>query len=154
MGKHLSFSRTLNIGAPQGCVLSLLLYSLYTRDCLSTSDSNTTVKFADNTAVVCLISNNNEEDYLMEVNHLEDWCRDNSHLLNISKTKVLVVDYSRKQQRNCKPLRISRTEVERVESFVLPEGQLHIGPDMDLPHQHPGKEGSTASLPPQTPQGL
>lgn len=53
----------------------------------------------------------------MEVNHLEDWCRDSSLPLNVSKTKGLIVDYSRKQQRNYKPPRISGTKVERLESF-------------------------------------
>ncbi|KAK3522582.1 hypothetical protein QTP86_025003 [Hemibagrus guttatus] len=37
VGKHVSSSLTLSTGDPQGCVLSPLLYPLYTYDCLDTS---------------------------------------------------------------------------------------------------------------------
>ena len=40
----------------QGCVLSPLLYSLFTHDCTARHDSNTIIKFADFTTVVGLIS--------------------------------------------------------------------------------------------------
>ncbi|KAL0173686.1 hypothetical protein M9458_029654, partial [Cirrhinus mrigala] len=49
MGSNTSSPLTLNTGAPQGCVLSPLLYSLYTHDCTATHSSNVIVKFADDT---------------------------------------------------------------------------------------------------------
>ncbi len=46
MGNNTSSPLILNTGAPQGCVLSPLLYSLYTHDCTATHSSNVFVKFA------------------------------------------------------------------------------------------------------------
>lgn len=68
---------TLNIGAPQGCVLSLPLYSLYTYDCTAIHSTNTIVKFVDATAVNGLNSDNMEMAYLEEVELLASWCKTN-----------------------------------------------------------------------------
>lgn len=58
---------TFNTGAPQGCVLSPLHYSTYTHDCTATTSTNTTVKFAEDTVPIGLISNKMEPAYLEEV---------------------------------------------------------------------------------------
>ncbi len=117
VGQFTSNSITLNIGAPQGCVLSPLLYSLYTHDCVSSHSSISIVKFADDTVVLGLINNNDEAAYLDE--RLTSWCQDNclSLSLNVSKTKELTVDFRKRQQRAYTPLMISGTPVERVSSF-------------------------------------
>ncbi len=117
MGQFTSNSITLNVGAPQGCVLSPLLYSLYTQDCVSSHSSTSIVKFADDTVVLALISNNDETAYLDEVEILTSWCQDNCLSLNVSKTKELIVDFRKRQQWPYTPLMISGTPVERVSSF-------------------------------------
>ena len=48
---------TLNTGAPQGCVLSPLLF---TNDCVGSHDSNTIIKFPDDTTVVSPITDDDE----------------------------------------------------------------------------------------------
>ncbi len=111
-----SNSITLNVGAPQGCVLSPLLYSLYTHDCVSSHSSTSIITFADDTVVLGLISNN-ETVYLGDVERLTSWCQDNCLSLNVSKTKELIVDFKKRQQRPYSPLMISGTPVERVSSF-------------------------------------
>ena len=50
----------LNTGAPQGCVHSPLLYSLFIHDCMAKHDSNTIIKFVGDTTVVGLITDNDE----------------------------------------------------------------------------------------------
>ena len=47
VGNNISTPLILNTGAPQGCVLSPLLYSLFTHDCVATHASNSIIKFAD-----------------------------------------------------------------------------------------------------------
>ena len=50
----------LNTEAPQGCVLSPLLCSLFTHDCVAMHASNSIIKFADDTTEVGLITNTGE----------------------------------------------------------------------------------------------
>jgi len=91
---------------PQGGVLSPLLYSLYTHDCVARFCSQhhqhhptpSSFKFADDTLVVGLISGNNGKAYLEDVANLSLWCQDNSLMLNVSKTKELIVDFRRTLQ--------------------------------------------------------
>lgn len=94
LGPHTSTALRLNTGTPQGCVLSQLLYTLYTYDCVPTHHSNKIIKFTDDTMVVRLISGKEGElAYMDEVEWLSEWCRLNNLLLNTSKTKELVIDF-------------------------------------------------------------
>ncbi len=116
MGNNTSSPLILNTGAPQGCVLSPLLYSLCTHDCTATHSSNVIVKFAHDTTVIGLITDNDETAYREEVSTLTKWCQENHLSLNIDKTKELVVDF-RRQSREHTPISINKTPVERVNSF-------------------------------------
>ena len=70
VGNNISTSLTLNTGAPQGCMLRPLLYSLFTQDCMAMHASNSIIKFADDTTVVGLITNSDETAYREEVRAL------------------------------------------------------------------------------------
>ncbi len=56
--------------------------------------STSIIKFADDTVVLGLISNNDETAYLGEVERLTSWCQDNGLSLNVSKTKDLGLNIS------------------------------------------------------------
>lgn len=64
---YLSTAISLSTGSPQGCVLSSLLYTLYTHDRNLGHHSYTIVKFTEDTIVVELISGEGESAYRDEV---------------------------------------------------------------------------------------
>ncbi|KAI3355645.1 hypothetical protein L3Q82_004191 [Scortum barcoo] len=136
MGSTTSSTLTLNTGAPQGCVLSPLLYSLFTHDCVATHSSNTIIKFADDTTVIGLIITgvDDETAYREEVRALTSWCQDNNLHLNVSKTKELIVDFRRRQREEHAPLSINGTTVERVKQLQVPRGSHQRGPHLDSSH--------------------
>ena len=92
LGNNTSATLILNTGAPQGCMLNPLLYSLFTH--------NTIIKFADDTTVVGLTTDNYVTAYREEI-------RDNNLSLNVSMTKELIVHY-RKRREEHTPIHIDR----------------------------------------------
>ena len=112
-----SHSSTLvtNTGAPQGCVLSPLLFTLYTADCRCTSENCKLFKYADDTALVsqCI---NEDMYYQNEVLLFTEWCKNNYLELNVSKTKQMIIDFRSTPETNI-PLYINGIIVEDVTTY-------------------------------------
>ncbi|KAM9415774.1 uncharacterized protein ACWYII_024460 [Salvelinus alpinus] len=106
VGNNISTSLTLNTGAPQGPHWG----SLFTHDCMAMHASNSIIKFADDTTVVGLITNNDETAYREEVRALGVWCQENN--LSLNKTKEMIMDF-RKQQRERPLIHIEGTAAEK-----------------------------------------
>ncbi|KAG7455663.1 hypothetical protein JOB18_004171, partial [Solea senegalensis] len=78
--------------SPQGCVLSPLLFMLYTNDCKSTFESRHIIKFADDSVIVSLLQDH-EAGHGPVLDHFVRWCDDSYLQLNVSKTKDMKIDF-------------------------------------------------------------
>ncbi|XP_062844747.1 zinc finger protein 420-like, partial [Trichomycterus rosablanca] len=103
-----------NIGAPQGTVLSPFLFTLYTTDFQYKSDLCHLQKFSD--AVVGCIRDGQEDEYRDLVSSFVEWCERNHLLLNVSKTKEMLVDF-RRNRTTSGPVTIMGQTVELVDMY-------------------------------------
>ncbi len=118
LGKLTSRTLTISTCAPQGCILSPLLFSLYTNDCTSKDPSVKLLKFADDTTVIGLIKDGDMSACRQEVEQLAVWCSLNNLELNTLKTVEMKVDF-RRNPPALPPLTITDSTVAAVESFRL-----------------------------------
>uniref|UniRef100_A0AAQ6A6Z6 Reverse transcriptase domain-containing protein n=1 Tax=Amphiprion ocellaris TaxID=80972 RepID=A0AAQ6A6Z6_AMPOC len=116
LGKTVSDSVSISIGSPQGCVLSPLLFSLYTNCCTSSHQSVKLLKFADDTTLIGLISDGDESFYRREVAQLVSWCSHNNLDLNAQKTVEMIVDFW-KVTAPPHPLALTDSPISTVDSF-------------------------------------
>ncbi len=118
-------------GAPQGCFLSPLLFSLYTNDCISKDPSVKLLKFTDNTTLIGLIQDGDESAYRQEIIELAIWCSLNNLELNTFKTVEMIVDF-RRNTPAFPPLTIMNSTVAAV--IQIPWHHNLPGPEVGQSH--------------------
>ncbi|KAG2457828.1 RTJK polymerase, partial [Polypterus senegalus] len=105
-----------NTGAPQGTVLSLVLFSLYTSNFQYNTESCHVQKFVDDTAIVGCNRHGQDEEYRNLIKDFVKWCNSNHLNLNTSKTEELVVDF-RRPRPLLDPVIIRGDCVQRVQTY-------------------------------------
>ena len=67
---EISSTITINTGAPQGCVLPAFFFIVYTNALSLSSENCKIIKYADDTVVIGLISDNNEKEYKNTIDYV------------------------------------------------------------------------------------
>jgi hypothetical protein len=84
----------LNTGAPQGCVLSPLLFSIYTDEMKVQNAVVSLYKYADDMALAAFLMREQtlcEQIYFDHVLALHDWCTSSALYMNGGKTRELIM---------------------------------------------------------------
>ena len=68
---------TSNTGTPQGAVLSLFLFTLYTSDFCYNSQACHLERLSDDSSTVGCITDNREEEYREQIENFVGWCGSN-----------------------------------------------------------------------------
>lgn len=104
-------------GSPQGCVLSPLLFILYTNACKSSLGNRHILKFADDSVIVSLLSEE-ESTYGPVVEDFIVWCQNAFFKHNVLKTKEMTIDYRlRGKSIDDKQISINGAGIQSVEQY-------------------------------------
>ena len=103
-----------NTGTPQGCVISPLMFTLYTNDCRSAYQNCSIFKYADDTVIVGKICNDDSTNYLAQVDNFVEWCKDNYLDLNGKKTKEMIIDFRTSKKLVPDQIKLGTEYVDRV----------------------------------------
>ncbi len=149
LGKLISRTLTISTGAPQGCVLSQLLFSLYTNDCTSNPSVNL-LKFVDDTTVIGLIKDGDKSAYRQEVEQLSVWCSLNNLELNTLKTVEMIVDFRRTPPPPYSPPTHHHGQHCGCSRVIQISGNLHLsGPEVGQSHWLHCEKGPAEAVFPQ-----
>ena len=78
--------KSISTGAPQGCVSSPVLFTIYTNECVSKHPHNYIVKFSDDTAILSLLYQDTAF-YHSEIKQFVDWCDAHHLVVNVTKNR-------------------------------------------------------------------
>ena len=91
------------------------MYTMYNISCRSAYSNNHYFKYADDTALIGLLSAD-ETVYRSDIDHFVSWCVANCLKLNVVKTKKFVIDF-RSGVHHPTPVNINGQHIEIVDSY-------------------------------------
>jgi len=80
--------QSFNLGFVQGSGLGPTLFLVLASDLNTLSSNNELIKFADDSTL--LVPGNSDVNATMEFNHIQDWAKHNSMIINLGKTKEII----------------------------------------------------------------
>ena len=129
----------------QGCILSPILYTLFTYDCVASHKDSTILKIVDDITMIGCITGGDEVAYRREVASLVSWCEDNNFAFNTEKTKEMIVDMTKKKSKEISSATVHLGAWSR-EELQIPGRPHQWWPNLVIQHHAAGKEGLTAAV--------
>ena len=122
-------------GAPQGTVLAPFLFTLFTADFRHSDFSCHMQKFSDDTVLVGLITKGDSQAYCRDIDSFSQWCDQNFLELNVSKTKEMIINFSR-DRKSVPPVSLKGKDIEVVQEYkylgVVLDSKLNWHKNCDL----------------------
>ena len=118
-------SKLFNVvsGVPQGSVLSLLLFLLYTSELFSILENNL-IDYADDSTLMAVVPSQGvrvavAESLIHDLFRVSEWCDLWGMKLNVSKTKTMIVSRSCTMHPQSPPLTIGITVLKESDDLVI-----------------------------------
>ena len=110
-------------GVPQGSVLGLLLFLLYTLELFSILE-NKLIGYADDSTLMAVVPSPGvrvavAESMIRELSRVSEWCDLWGMKLNANKAKTMIVSRSRSMHPQSPPLTIGRTVLKESDDPVI-----------------------------------
>jgi hypothetical protein len=115
-----------------GTVLAPFLFTLYTADFRHNSDKCFLQKFSDDSAIVGLITEDDDAEYRELTQNFVDWCQRNHLRINAGKTREMVVDFRRWRPALPPLVNIQGRDIERVDTYKYLG--VHLNNKLDWTH--------------------
>lgn len=96
LGNTRSSLLPVSSGVPQGSVLGPILFAIYLSSYKTLNKNVRVVKYADDVSLVIPVYKTQTDDIFVtknEIKHFELWCTDHQMLVNVSKSKVLNINF-------------------------------------------------------------